>query len=148
MAFFDERELKNQLLFQNAKEFYNFVSRYDEEMIPVMKAKGYTCIHSMERTVAFTFGEFTFRRRRWKKGDHWVIPVDEKLGLQKNVRFSWEFMYQVAKLSTLMPYDKVTQVIEAHNKVYKKLYKNNLCKKVFLCYNKTQNACAVCKNVL
>ena len=48
MAFFDERELKNQLLFQNAKEFYNFVSRYDEEMIPVMKAKGYTCIHSME----------------------------------------------------------------------------------------------------
>ena len=112
MAFFDERELKNQLLFQNAKEFYNFVSRYDEEMIPVMKAKGYTCIHSMERTVAFTFGEFTFRRRRWKKGDHWVIPVDEKLGLQKNVRFSWEFMYQVAKLSTLMPYDKVTQVIQ------------------------------------
>ena len=72
MAFFDERELKNQLLFQNAKEFYNFVSRYDEEM----------------------------------------IPVDEKLGLQKNVRFSWEFMYQVAKLSTLMPYDKVTQVIQ------------------------------------
>ena len=67
MAFFDERELKNQLLFQNAKEFYNFVSKYDEEMIPVMKAKGYTCIHSMERTVAFTFGEFTFRRRRWKK---------------------------------------------------------------------------------
>ena len=77
-----------------------------------MKAKGYTCIHSMERTVAFTFGEFTFRRRRWKKGEHWVIPVDEKLGLQKNVRFSWEFMYQVAKLSTLMPYDKVTQVIQ------------------------------------
>lgn len=67
MTFFDERELKNQLLFQNAKEFYKFVSKYDEEMIPVMKAKGYTCIHSMERTVAFTFGEFTFRRRRWKR---------------------------------------------------------------------------------
>ena len=32
MAFFDERELKNQLLFQNAKEFYNFVSRYDIEV--------------------------------------------------------------------------------------------------------------------
>ena len=32
MAFFDERELKNQLLFQNAKEFYNFVSRYDIEI--------------------------------------------------------------------------------------------------------------------
>ena len=34
------------------------------------------------------------------------------LGLQKNVRFSWEFMYQVANLSTIMPYDKVVRVIE------------------------------------
>src|SRR5699024_4352184 len=81
-------------------------------MVPVMKAKGYTCIHSMERTVAFTFGEFTFRRRRWKKGDKWVVPVDEKLGLQKNVRFSLTLMYQIARLATMMPYDKVLQVIE------------------------------------
>lgn len=112
MPIFDERELKEQLFAQNAKDFYEFVAKYDEQMISVMKARGYTCIHSMERTVAFTFGEFTFRRRRWKKGDKWVVPVDEKLGLKKNVRFSWEFMYQVARLSTMMPYDKVTEVIE------------------------------------
>ena len=112
MTNFDERELKEQLLAQNALDFYDFVAKYDEQMVPVMKARGYTCIHSMERTVAFTFGEFTFRRRRWKKGEDWFVPVDEKLGLKKNVRFSWEFMYQVARLSTMMPYEKVTQVIQ------------------------------------
>lgn len=109
---FDERELKEQLFARNAIDFYDFVAKYDAQMVPVMKARGYICVHSMERTVAFTFGEFTFRRRRWKKGDKWVVPVDEKLGLKKNVRFSWEFMYQIARLSTMMPYDKVTQVIQ------------------------------------
>lgn len=112
MSIFDERELKEQLFTKNAINFHDYVARYDEQMVPIMKARGYTCIHSMERTVAFTFGEFTFRRRRWKKGDKWVVPVDEKLGLKKNVRFSWEFMYQVARLSTMMPYDKVVQVIQ------------------------------------
>jgi len=109
---FDERKIKEELFIQNSKEFHRFVECYDNQMIPVMKAKGYTCIHSMERTVAFTFGEFTFRRRRWKKGDKWVVPVDEKLGLQKNVRFSLTLMYQIARLATMMPYDKVLQVIE------------------------------------
>ena len=112
MTVFDERELKDQLFAQNAKDVYESIVQYDEEMVPIMKARGYTCIHSMERTVAFTFGEITFRRRRWKKGGEWVVPVDEKLGLSKNTRFSWEFMYQVACLSTLMPYDKVIQVIQ------------------------------------
>jgi len=109
---FDERKIKEELFIQNSKEFHRFIECYDNQMVPVMKAKGYTCIHSMERTVAFTFGEFTFRRRRWKKGDKWVVPVDEKLGLQKNVRFSLTLMYQIARLATMMPYDKVLQVIE------------------------------------
>ncbi|PHV58401.1 transposase [Streptococcus macedonicus] len=112
MISFDERKIKEELFIQNSKEFHRFVECYDNQMVPVMKAKGYTCIHSMERTVAFTFGEFTFRRRRWKKGDKWVVPVDEKLGLQKNVRFSLTLMYQIARLATMMPYDKVLQVIE------------------------------------
>lgn len=112
MSILDEYELKEQLLAQNAENFYEFVAKYDEQMIPVMKARGYTCIHSMERTVAFTFGEFTFRRRRWKKGDKWCVPVDERLGLEKNVRFSWGFLYQVAYLSTMMPYDKVIKTIQ------------------------------------
>ena len=79
MTVFDERELKDQLFAQNAKDVYESIVQYDEEMVPIMKARGYTCIHSMERTVAFTFGEITFRRRRWKKGGEWVVPVDEKL---------------------------------------------------------------------
>ncbi|MDO4667074.1 MAG: ISLre2 family transposase [Streptococcus sp.] len=112
MKIFNERELKEQLIAQNAINFYEFVSKYDDQMVPVMKARGYTCIHSTERTVAFTFGEFTFRRRRWKKGNHWVVPVDEELGLKKNVRFSWEFMYQIAHLSTMMPYDKVIKAVQ------------------------------------
>lgn len=112
MISFDERKIKEELFTQNSKEFHRFVERYDDQMVPVMKARGYTCVHSMERTVAFTFGEFTFRRRRWKKGDKWVVPVDEKLGLQKNVRFSLALMYQIARLATMMPYDKVLQVIE------------------------------------
>lgn len=112
MPIFDERELKEKLFAQNAQDFHKFVAKYDEQLIPVMKARGYTCVHSMERTVAFTFGEFTFRRRRWKKGNKWVVPVDDKLGLQKNVRFSWELMYQIACLATMMPYDKVIKAVK------------------------------------
>lgn len=112
MIIFDERQLKEQMSQQNAVLFERFIETYDEQMVPVMKARGYTCIHSMERTVAFTFGEFTFKRRRWKKGNKWVVPVDDKLGLKKNVRFSFALMYQIAWLSTIMPYDKVLQVIE------------------------------------
>ncbi|MGJ0021573.1 ISLre2 family transposase [Streptococcus dysgalactiae] len=112
MAIFDERELKERFTNENRVSFYEFVAKYDAQMVPVMKAKGYRCIHSMERTVVFTFGEFTIRRRRWQKGNHWVVPVDEKLGLKKNVRYSLEFMYQIADLATMMPYEKVIKVVQ------------------------------------
>ena len=112
MNLFKDSDMKELLMENNVKSFIGFIKKYDEQMVPVMKAKGYTCVHSMERTVAFTFGEFTFRRRRWKKGNDWVIPVDERLGLQKNVRFSLELMYQIARLATMMSYDKVVHVIE------------------------------------
>lgn len=112
MTIFDERELKERFTHENRVSFYEFVAKYDAQMVPVMKAKGYRCIHSMERTVVFTFGEFTIRRRRWQKGEHWVVPVDEKLGLKKNVRYSLEFMYQIASLATMMPYEKVIKVVQ------------------------------------
>ncbi|HEN0380834.1 TPA: ISLre2 family transposase [Streptococcus agalactiae] len=136
MTTFDERELKEQLIAQNATNFYEFVSKYDEQMVPIMKARGYTCIHSMERTVAFTFGEFTFRRRRWKKGEQWVVPVDEKLGLEKNVRFSWEFMYQIAYLSTMMPYDKVVKAVQMVYHIV--ITKPTVVKAVKLCHHLLQ----------
>lgn len=65
----DERELKEQLLENTSKDFLKWVKTYDDSLVPMMRQRGFTCIHSMERTVAFTFGEFTFKRRRWKKGD-------------------------------------------------------------------------------
>lgn len=111
MPHFRDSEIKELFKRYNTKSFTDFIQKYDEQMVPVMKARGYRCIHSMERTVAFTFGEFTFKRKRWKKGTDWIVPVDEKLGLQKNTRFSWELLYQIAKLATIMPYDKVVQVI-------------------------------------
>ena len=88
----DERLFKENLLESSGKDFLNWIKSYDDSQVPIMKRRGYTCIHSMERTVAFTFGEFTFRRRRWKKGDNWIIPVDDKLGLERNTRYSREFM--------------------------------------------------------
>lgn len=133
MTIFEERELKEQLIAQNATNFYEFVSKYDDQMVPIMKARGYTCIHSMERTVAFTFGEFTFRRRRWKKGNQWVVPVDEELGLKKNVRFSWEFMYQIAYLSTMMPYDKVIKAVQMVYHIV--ITKPTVVKAVKLCHH-------------
>ncbi|MCW1027074.1 ISLre2 family transposase, partial [Streptococcus anginosus] len=78
---------------------------------PVMKARGYTCIRSAERTVAFTFGEFCFSRRKWKRGSEWYSPVDEWLGLDKNSRYSKELIYQIAELSTMMSYDHVVKVV-------------------------------------
>lgn len=112
MSLCDERELKDRFIHENMVSFHDFVEEYDTQMVPVMKARGYRCIHTMERTVVFTFGEFTIRRRRWQKGGHWVVPVDDKLGLQKNVRYSLEFMYQIADLATMMPYEKVIKVIQ------------------------------------
>ena len=111
MSHVRDSEIKDLFKQYNTKTFTDFIQKYDEQMTPVMKAKGYQCIHSMERTVAFTFGEFTFKRKRWKKGTDWVVPVDDKLGLPKNTRFSWELLYQIASLATIMPYDKVVQVI-------------------------------------
>lgn len=127
----DEREFKKQIIGNTAKEFENWVKKYDDSQVPIMKAKGYQCIHSMNRTVAFTFGEYTFRRRRWKRGKEWVTPVDEHLGLEKNTRFSKEFMFQVARLASMMSYDKVVEVIDLTYHI--KLTKPVVVKAVKIC---------------
>lgn len=112
MTIVDEALWRNQFHEKKEQQFYQLLKRYDEDMIPIMKAKGYTCIRSAERTVAFTFGEFTFSRRKWKKGQSWICPVDEYLGLEKNVRYSKELLYQIAELSTMMTYDSVVKVVK------------------------------------
>lgn len=109
----DERDLKRQLQEVVAiRHFHQLVEKHDQDMIPIMKQKGYTYVHSTERTVAFTFGEVRFRRRRWQKDSHWVTPVDEYLGLEPYVRYSKEFLYQVAELATMMPYAKVVHTVQ------------------------------------
>ena len=127
----DEQSMKNKFFARNEKQFLDFISKYDDQMVSTMKRKGFTYIHSMERTVVFTFGEITIRRRRWKKGNEWAVPVDEKLGLERNTRFSLEFMYQISQLATMMPYDKVVQVIELLYQVY--ITKPTVVKAVKLC---------------
>ncbi|WP_278043370.1 ISLre2 family transposase [Streptococcus agalactiae] len=112
MEVIQESSIREQFKSNNNTWFQNFINEYDNKMEATMKNKGYRCIHSMERTVIFTFGEFTFRRKRWKKGSKWVVPVDTMLGLEKNTRYSLEFMYQVACLSTLMSYDMVVKAID------------------------------------
>ena len=38
MTVFDERELKDQLFAQNAKDVYESIVQYDEEMVPIMNS--------------------------------------------------------------------------------------------------------------
>ncbi|MBY5035340.1 hypothetical protein K6V78_09850 [Streptococcus gallolyticus] len=69
-------------------------------------------MNTSQRTVLFPFGEITFTRSRWYKDGKCIVPVDEKLGLEKNSRYSPEFLYHIAKLSTYMSYRQVVEVVE------------------------------------
>lgn len=108
----DEREVVYQFRRDNYQSFFQFLEQYEKYIEPIMRAKGYRCKDRIERTVLFTFGEITFSRSRWYKGKKCRIPVDEKLGLTKHVRYSRELMYQVACLSQKVPYRKVPEIIE------------------------------------
>src|SRR5574337_511711 len=81
-------------------------------MYPIMRAKGYEPKTSNVRTVVFTFGEVSYSRRGYKKNGVWCYPVDEKLGLERYMRHSKELMYQIAKMSTIVSYRKVVQMID------------------------------------
>ncbi|WP_019792405.1 ISLre2 family transposase [Streptococcus sobrinus] len=108
----DESSFKASYAETTKEDFRARLAKYDKQVAASMRARGYSCVHSMERTVIFTFGEISFSRKRWKRGKEWAVPVDDMLGLTKNSRYSYEFLYQIAKLSTMMPYDKVVQVID------------------------------------
>lgn len=49
--------------------FLSEIETYDEEQTPRMKAKGYIFKGYVEKTVSFTFGTITFKRKRWKRGE-------------------------------------------------------------------------------
>ncbi|EIQ82666.1 ISLre2 family transposase [Streptococcus canis] len=108
----DERMVVGEFKSKNHQEFFNFIDRYEKYIEPIMRARGYRCVNRSERTVLFTFGEITFSRTRWYKGKKCRIPVDEKLGLEKNHRYSRELLYQIAKLATMTSYRQVVTIIE------------------------------------
>lgn len=114
----DERSLFCFFQENTRKSFLKMVEKYEAYIAPIMRAQGYKRINQKERTVIFSFGEMTFSRSRWKKGESIRIPVDEKLGLVPRARFSTELLYQLTKLSNFMPYRKVVSVLELLKQIY------------------------------
>lgn len=114
----DERKYVQEVREKNLRDFSHWVKMYDAFMYAIMLAAGWHPVFSKERTVIFTFGEVTFMRRVYKKGKRYRYPVDEKLGLRKNERYSKELLYQIAELAKFMTYRQVPKVIEMMYQVY------------------------------
>lgn len=108
----DERSVFSDFQADNVEHFIKQIEQYDKDIAPTMRANGYKCKNKARRTVLFTFGEVTFCRNRWYKGDKCRIPVDEKFGLEKHTRYSLELLYQIAELSTDTPYRKVVKTVD------------------------------------
>lgn len=114
----DEREFSKQLNENNRQAFLKMIENYEKSIASSMRSQGYKRVNAKERTVIFSFGEMTYTRSRWKKGDTVRIPVDEKLGLIPRARFSTELIYQMNKLANLLPYRKVAEVLAFLKQIY------------------------------
>lgn len=112
MIGFDEQAFVVALDRQREKEFLKQVKQYDEQVASVMGLKGYQRIDASERTVLFTFGEMTFSRSRWRKGEETRYPVDEWLGLKKYMRYSPELIYHMARHASVLSYREVCRTIQ------------------------------------
>lgn len=108
----DERKFLADLRKQNEEAFLKAVTRYDNQVAPSMRARGYKLKNRSARTVAFIFGEICFERNRWYKKGTCKVPVDEWLGLEKHSRFSMELIYQINQISTCTTYRKTADLIE------------------------------------
>ena len=108
----DERKFLEDLRKQNEEAFLKAVTRYDDQVAPSMRARGYKLKNRSARTVAFIFGEICFERNRWYKKGTCKVPVDEWLGLEKHSRFSMELIYQINQISTCTTYRKTADLIE------------------------------------
>lgn len=109
---FDERGFVEDLYRQREYEFLKRVAAYDKQIAPTMRANGYKRVDSSERTVLFTFGEMTFSRSRWRRGDETRYPVDDWLGLKKYMRCSLELVYHLARYASEMSYRQVCRMIK------------------------------------
>ena len=109
---FDEKSFVIELEDKRKYDFLKRVETYDANIASAMRIAGYKRINQTERTVAFTFGEVTFSRSRWRKGSKTRCPVDEWLGLKKYMRFSPELVCHVAKMATVMSYRQVCHFVK------------------------------------
>lgn len=109
---FDEKSFVLEMDKQREEQFLKRVKQYDEQIASVMRLKGYKRIDASERTVLFTFGEMTFSRNRWRKGEETRYPVDEWLGLKKYMRYSPELIYHMARHASVLSYREVRRTIQ------------------------------------
>jgi len=109
---FDEKEFIEELDRQREHEFLKRVADYDKQITPTMRINGYKRVDSSERTILFTFGEITFSRNRWRRGDETRYPVDEWLGLKRYQRCSLELMYHLARYASEVSYRQVCRMIK------------------------------------
>ncbi|HFQ8396114.1 DDE transposase [Streptococcus agalactiae] len=109
---FSEKNFVEELDKKYEYDFLKKIEMYDDKVASSMRLAGYKRINQAERTVTFSFGEITFSRSRWRKGNQTRCPVDEWLGLKKYMRFSPELICCIAKQASMMSYRQVCKVIK------------------------------------
>lgn len=112
MIGFNEKNFVEELDEFRKEQFMQRVKRYDEQIAPTMRQHGFKRVDSSERTVLFTFGEITFSRNRWRKGEETRYPVDEWLGLKKYTRYSPELIFHLARHASVSSYREVCRTMQ------------------------------------
>ncbi len=108
---FDERNFVIEMDEYRRQEFLKRIRDYDDSIAPTMRQNGYKRVDATERTVLFTFGEITFSRNRWRRGQKTLYPVDDWLGLEKYMRYSPELIFHMAKHASKLSYREVCRTI-------------------------------------
>ncbi|SFL29291.1 ISLre2 family transposase [Lactococcus garvieae] len=115
---FDERAIFSEMQEENVKRFLEYIQDLDHRLSTKMKATGWKYAKTAVKTVTFTFGVVTYKRRAYRKGTEWRYPVDEELGLAKRARYSPELLYQLTDYATSMPLRHVSQKFETSHQIY------------------------------
>lgn len=115
---FDEREYYSELRKNNIEKFLKMIEKLDDELMPQMKLQGWKYRKRAEKTVTFSLGVVTYRRRSCSKDGVWRYPVDEELGIVKYGRYSPELLYQIADYATSMPLKQVSAKFEVSAQLY------------------------------
>lgn len=109
---FDEKNFVIEMDRLREREFLKRIQEYDKKIAPSMRQHGYKRVDCSERTVIFTFGEITFLRNRWRRGDKTCYPVDDWLGLKKYMRYSPKLIFLMAKYASKLSYREACRTIQ------------------------------------